>query len=225
MNSKSGLKNADKLISLEFSYVYAPYYNLLLLFLFLFLFLWEKQHLTSPSSSFDFTTTLLLPVLPFLLLLLSGLHTLTKHSQSPIFPIMKDDAKRSPSLPATLTTNERELQSKLGHTFANPTLLLEALQVKGNGVRKFGSKTLEDGNKRLALLGDAVLTVELLRGWYKEDGSRIESGHDNRASISSNQKNSPREATQVVLLNSSTSRSTTLVALYQRAQWLTRSRH
>lgn len=68
--------------------------------------------------------------------------------------------------------HHHDLEQKLGHTFADPTILQEALQAAGNGVRQIGDRTIEDGNKRLALLGDSIMTLVLLRGWYKDGESR-----------------------------------------------------
>lgn len=65
-----------------------------------------------------------------------------------------------------------ELEHKLNHTFADPTLLQEALQTKGNGITQIGDRKIEEGNKRLALLGDSVLSLALLRDWYGEGERR-----------------------------------------------------
>ncbi|KAH9215222.1 ribonuclease III domain-containing protein [Leptodontidium sp. 2 PMI_412] len=81
--------------------------------------------------------------------------------------------------------HHHDLEQKLGHAFADPTILQEALQAAGNGERQIGDRTIEDGNKRLALLGDSIMTLVLLRGWYK-DGESRKSGHDALVAISSN---------------------------------------
>lgn len=68
-------------------------------------------------------------------------------------------------------THHPELEQLLNYTFADPTLLQEALQTKGNGITQIGERKIEEGNKRLALLGDSVLSVAFLTGWY-EGGER-----------------------------------------------------
>ena len=64
-------------------------------------------------------------------------------------------------------THHPELEQLLKYTFADPTLLQEALQTKGNGITQIGERKIEEGNKRLALLGDSVLSVAFLTGWYE----------------------------------------------------------
>ncbi len=50
--------------------------------------------------------------------------------------------------------------------FNNSDILWEALQAAGSGVTSIGGRPLMDGNKRLAILGDAVLNVALIEEWY-----------------------------------------------------------
>ena len=58
-----------------------------------------------------------------------------------------------------------ELEELIGYTFNNKLVAWEALQTKGCG-------GFVDGNKRLALLGDAVLKMEVLKKWYFTSLSR-----------------------------------------------------
>ncbi|KAG4442918.1 hypothetical protein IFR05_001622 [Cadophora sp. M221] len=94
-------------------------------------------------------------------------------------------AASTPTALGILTAREHELQLKLGHVFADPTILLEALQAAGNGVSRIGERKIEDGNKRLAMLGDSVLSLAFLRDWFKEDESR-KSGDATLAAVSGN---------------------------------------
>lgn len=47
----------------------------------------------------------------------------------------------------------------------------EALQVAGSGHNMIGGRNVPVGNKRLALLGDAVMPVTMIGHWYNEDGA------------------------------------------------------
>ena len=65
-----------------------------------------------------------------------------------------------------------DLERRLGHIFHNPDLLGEALEAAGNGTQKIGNREIEDGNKRLALLGDTILKMALLRDWFASGDTR-----------------------------------------------------
>jgi hypothetical protein len=54
----------------------------------------------------------------------------------------------------------------LAYTFTDPNICSEALQAAGNGVYRAGPRTFRNGNKRLALLGDAALDLVLAEDWY-----------------------------------------------------------
>jgi hypothetical protein len=64
------------------------------------------------------------------------------------------------------------LERKLGHIFENPNLLWEALQAHGNGIKMIGDRKIEDGNKKLALLGDCVIKMVILNDWFETSESR-----------------------------------------------------
>jgi hypothetical protein len=53
-------------------------------------------------------------------------------------------------------------QTIIGHTFTNSELCWEALQAKAAG-------GYTEGNKRLALVGDAVLRLLIIKSWYTTD--------------------------------------------------------
>ena len=52
------------------------------------------------------------------------------------------------------------------YKFTNSTLLWEALQCSGNRELLIAGRQLIEGNKRLAILGDAVLELILAERWY-----------------------------------------------------------
>ncbi len=58
------------------------------------------------------------------------------------------------------------VETLIGYHFKDSTLLVEAFQAPG----VFGA--LPDGNKRLALLGDAALKLVLISDWFQEGHSR-----------------------------------------------------
>ena len=59
----------------------------------------------------------------------------------------------------------RKVEKIIGYTFTNSNLCWEALQ--GKGVNGFS-----DGNKRLAMYGDSILRMLILKTWYPNDDSR-----------------------------------------------------
>jgi hypothetical protein len=72
-------------------------------------------------------------------------------------------------------SNRRDLERKMGHTFHDPNLLWEALQAHGNGVVQIGERKIEDGNKKMAMLGDTILQLALLNDWFDSGTSRSKS--------------------------------------------------
>ena len=53
----------------------------------------------------------------------------------------------------------------IGYDFQDPLILWEALQAAGSGVTSAGTRRFPDGNKRLAILGNKILSfVSRLRG-------------------------------------------------------------
>ena len=64
------------------------------------------------------------------------------------------------------------VENIIGYNFNDPLILWEALQPAGSGVISAGSRLFLDGNKRLAMLGDAVLHVALVDDWYGGAGTR-----------------------------------------------------
>lgn len=63
-------------------------------------------------------------------------------------------------------------QTAIKYRFNDPELLWEALQAAGSPVFAIRGRRLLDGNKRLALLGDTVLKLVLVRDCYVDDQSR-----------------------------------------------------
>lgn len=64
------------------------------------------------------------------------------------------------------------LERKLGHIFEDPNHLWEALQAHGNGIKYIGDRKIEDGNKKLAMLGDCLIKVAILNDWFESGESR-----------------------------------------------------
>ena len=59
--------------------------------------------------------------------------------------------------------NIATLESLIDYSFTNKLLAWEALQLPGNG---FATLTITNGNKRLAVVGDQVIDLILLEGWF-----------------------------------------------------------
>ena len=71
------------------------------------------------------------------------------------------------------TTNAVQgVEAAINYHFTEPLILWEALQATGNGISSGGTRSFADGNKRLALVGDAILKVALLEEWYAGTESR-----------------------------------------------------
>lgn len=59
------------------------------------------------------------------------------------------------------------IEAIIGYTFDDPLKLWEALQAAGSGICSAGDRRFADGNKRLAVVGDAILRLVLVEDWYK----------------------------------------------------------
>lgn len=66
----------------------------------------------------------------------------------------------------------QDAQRILGYTFNNTEYLQEALLAAGAGMLQLRGRLVTDGNKRLALVGDAVLKVLLLQDWFGTEQSK-----------------------------------------------------
>jgi hypothetical protein len=58
-------------------------------------------------------------------------------------------------------------QEILGYQFNDQHLCWEALQTAGNGVTSSGPRRIPNGSKRLAILGNFVLSLLLSQEWYR----------------------------------------------------------
>lgn len=65
----------------------------------------------------------------------------------------------------------KSLQSRLQYSFNNANLLEEAMTAAGAAVSDPNTDGPVSGNKRLALIGDAVLRLSVLDEWYPNGGS------------------------------------------------------
>ncbi|KAJ9643484.1 hypothetical protein H2199_004163 [Coniosporium tulheliwenetii] len=79
-----------------------------------------------------------------------------------------------------------QAQTILGYQFNNVAYLREALHAAGSGFIKDGQQILHEGNKRLAVLGNAVIQLILQQDWYGSGRSR-ESGNQNLSRIAASQ--------------------------------------
>ena len=72
-----------------------------------------------------------------------------------------------------------KVESVIGYTFIDSDLLWEALQAPGSGVVKAGTKPgsryLPEGNRRLAVYGDALLQLIIIEDWLEENVARCKS--------------------------------------------------
>jgi len=74
---------------------------------------------------------------------------------------------------------EIELESLLDYHFSDHNLLEELLQAAGSSVSDPAVHGDRHGNKRLALLGDSVLSTVLLEQWYESGQSTGKSSSNN----------------------------------------------
>ena len=65
-----------------------------------------------------------------------------------------------------------QAQTILGYQFGNVAYLREALHAAGSGFIRDGQQILHEGNKRLAVLGNAVIQLILQQDWYISGQSR-----------------------------------------------------
>ncbi|KAK7177423.1 RNase [Paraphaeosphaeria sporulosa] len=82
------------------------------------------------------------------------------------------------------------LQARLHYTFKNASLLEEALTAAGAAVSSREVNGLVSGNKRLALIGDAVLRLSVLDEWYLGGAStgNEEAGHEMVKDVGTNDR-------------------------------------
>ncbi|PSN58624.1 hypothetical protein BS50DRAFT_448472, partial [Corynespora cassiicola Philippines] len=78
-------------------------------------------------------------------------------------------------------------QDKLGYHFINSNLLDEAFIAAGAPVSRTDIEGPVQGNKRLALVGDAVLRLCVLDEWYPE-GADTETGDNLVEDVGTNEK-------------------------------------
>ncbi|KAL8718023.1 MAG: hypothetical protein Q9181_008244 [Wetmoreana brouardii] len=64
-------------------------------------------------------------------------------------------------------------EATIGYRFHKPTLLWEALQADGSVIYSSGSPRYEEGNKRLAIVGDKILDFLLSLKWYHTWEKRV----------------------------------------------------
>jgi ribonuclease III len=62
----------------------------------------------------------------------------------------------------------------IGYTFIDKNRLWEALQMQGSGVTRIGDRRVLEGNKSIAIVGDAVLSLVLSEEWHERGEMRKE---------------------------------------------------
>lgn len=65
-----------------------------------------------------------------------------------------------------MSTTTHGVEAIIGYNFNDPLILWEALQAASSSVSRAGTRRFPDGNKRLAVLGDAILKLVLVGEWY-----------------------------------------------------------
>ncbi|KAH6656052.1 ribonuclease III domain-containing protein [Truncatella angustata] len=89
--------------------------------------------------------------------------------------LLRDGSQQTGHKVTTDKDSKLEIAQKvIGYDFNDPDILWEALQAAGNGASSVRFRTIFEGNKRLAMLGDAVQKLELIRGLYEKGLSRVE---------------------------------------------------
>ena len=58
------------------------------------------------------------------------------------------------------------VEAVLGYTFTDRNCVWEALQAPGSGVSVAGNRQIPEGNKRLALKGDAAIRNVIIEDWF-----------------------------------------------------------
>lgn len=69
--------------------------------------------------------------------------------------------------PLMMANSIEQCQDIGGYVFEDPHILWEALQMAGSGVFTIGDRSVPDGNKRLAVLGDQALDIISCKKWYE----------------------------------------------------------
>jgi ribonuclease III len=64
------------------------------------------------------------------------------------------------------------VETRLGYNFNDCNLMMEALKAAGSGMNLHQREHAKDGNKRLAQVGDAVIKLAFLDGWYYSETDR-----------------------------------------------------
>jgi hypothetical protein len=70
-------------------------------------------------------------------------------------------------MPQIMQSSVAGVERIIGYNFVDPITLWEALQAPGSGVLMSGDRLLStEGNKRLALKGDAWIRTLIIEDWY-----------------------------------------------------------
>jgi len=69
-------------------------------------------------------------------------------------------------------TKIRGAEAALDYNFHDLHILWEALQAAGSGVMRSGPRLFDNGNSKLAVLGDTVADMVLCQVWYEQGNSK-----------------------------------------------------
>ena len=78
----------------------------------------------------------------------------------PCFPFSLLRIRRSKS--SLAPSDQKKIEKTCGYHFHESSLLLEVLQANGSGITQIGNRNVRKGNRKLALVGDAVLKLAIL---------------------------------------------------------------
>lgn len=67
------------------------------------------------------------------------------------------------------TQKENDAMTIIGYTFGDRDRLWEALQGKGSLVTQIGGRQVRDNNRKMAMVGDGVITLVIRKDAYIDD--------------------------------------------------------
>ncbi|KAI8213938.1 hypothetical protein K4K52_003036 [Colletotrichum sp. SAR 10_76] len=86
------------------------------------------------------------------------------------------------------TQKENDAMTIIGYTFGDRDRLWEALQGKGSLVTQIGGRQVRDNNRKMAMVGDGVITLVIRKDAYIDD--HLPKGHANNrvATLANNER-------------------------------------
>lgn len=86
--------------------------------------------------------------------------------------VLTHDQRAQQARNQQLQSRQLEVQSIIGYNFNSPKHLYEALRAARDRQANVGNECLADGNRRLAMIGDAAMKLALSLTWYETHDSR-----------------------------------------------------